>query len=89
MITCYICNAKVHKIDFTPAKIKKLKKCNFWLDFESPKHGDLKPLEKLFGIHHLVIEDCLTPQDKRPKIMQHKGYIHIVMYAVTDAEKQN
>ena len=81
MITCYACNKTVKKVQFSPKAIHHLKKCTFWLDFENPSHKDLKPLEKLFGIHHLVIEDCLVPQERRPKITQYKNVLHVVAYA--------
>jgi len=81
MITCYIGNKTVKKIEFS--KIKQLKKHTCWMDFENAKHEDLKSLEKLFGIHHLVIEDCLAPQEKRSKITEYKNYLHLVIFAVS------
>jgi len=84
MITCYACDKTVRKMEFSPAKIKKMKKCVFWIDFEKPSHKDVKPLESLFGLHHLVVEDCISPQEKIPKIADRKTYSHIVLYAAQD-----
>jgi len=64
-----------------------MKKCVFWLDFENPSHADLKPLEKVFNIHHLAIEDCLSPQENRSKLVEYDTFTHIVVYAVIDRKK--
>lgn len=60
----------------------RLKVCHedgFWLDIQGPTEDDLKLLEKVFGFHHLTIED-IQHQDQRPKLEEYAGYTFIVIF---------
>jgi len=57
----------------------RLKVCHddgFWLDIQGPTEEDLNLLEKVFGFHHLTIED-IQHQDQRPKLEEYAGYTFI------------
>jgi magnesium transporter len=60
----------------------RLKVCHedgFWLDIQGPDEDDFALLEKVFGFHHLTIED-IQHQDQRPKLEEYKGYTFIVIF---------
>ena len=60
----------------------RLKVCHedgFWLDIQAPGEDDFKLLEKVFGFHHLTIED-IKHQDQRPKLEEYHGYTFIVIF---------
>jgi magnesium transporter len=60
----------------------RLKVCHedgFWLDIQGPNDDDLNLLEKVFGFHHLTIED-IKHQDQRPKLEEYHGYTFIVIF---------
>ena len=63
----------------------RLKVCHddgFWLDIQGPVDEDLQLLEKVFGFHHLTIED-IQHQDQRPKLDEYPGYTFIVLFTAT------
>jgi magnesium transporter len=63
----------------------RLKVCHddgFWLDIQGPVEEDLNLLEKVFGFHHLTIED-IQHQDQRPKLDEYPGYTFIVLFTAT------
>jgi magnesium transporter len=60
----------------------RLKVCHddgFWLDIQGPDQDDFTLLEKVFGFHHLTIED-IQHQDQRPKLEEYHGYTFIVIF---------
>jgi magnesium transporter len=61
------------------ARLKTCHEDGFWLDIQGPGDDDLKLLEKVFGFHHLTIED-IQHQDQRPKLEEYKGYTFIVLF---------
>ena len=63
----------------------RLKVCHddgFWLDIQGPDQDDFTLLEKVFGFHHLTIED-IQHQDQRPKLEEYHGYTFIVIFTGT------
>jgi magnesium transporter len=61
------------------ARLKACHEDGFWLDIQGPGEEDLKLLEKVFGFHHLTIED-IQHQDQRPKLEEYHGYTFIVLF---------
>ena len=61
------------------ARLKICHEDGFWLDIQGPGEDDLKLLEKVFGFHHLTIED-IQHQDQRPKLEEYHGYTFIVLF---------
>ena len=61
------------------ARLKVCHEDGFWLDIQGPGEDDFKLLEKVFGFHHLTIED-IQHQDQRPKLEEYHGYTFIVIF---------
>jgi magnesium transporter len=61
------------------ARLKVCHEDGFWLDIQGPGEDDFKLLEKVFGFHHLTIED-IQHQDQRPKLEEYQGYTFIVIF---------
>jgi magnesium transporter len=61
------------------ARLKVCHEDGFWLDIQGPVEDDFVLLEKIFGFHHLTIED-IQHQDQRPKLEEYKGYTFIVIF---------
>jgi magnesium transporter len=57
-----------------------------WVDVDSRNRHQLAVLEKVFGFHHLAIEDTLNP-DSRVKLEEYDGYVFIVMRGVRFEEE--
>src|SRR5258708_27649317 len=64
------------------ARLKVCHEDGFWLDIQRPDDKDLELLEKVFGFHHLTIED-IKHQDQRPKLEEYHGYTFIVIFTAT------
>src|SRR6476661_5207318 len=64
------------------ARLKVCHEDGFWLDIQGPDADDLQLLEKVFGFHHLTIED-IQHQDQRPKLEEYHGYTFIVLFTAT------
>jgi magnesium transporter len=57
-----------------------------WLDVsEYEKFEDLKPLEKIFKLHSLALEDCVNVR-QRPKIDDFKEYLFLISRTVMQKE---
>lgn len=53
-----------------------------WLDLSDPSPEEISlVMERLFAVHPLVIEDCVT-DNPLPKLEDYEEYLHIVMHAV-------
>ncbi|MET0262894.1 MAG: magnesium transporter CorA family protein [Rariglobus sp.] len=53
-----------------------------WVDLESPSPDEIKAVfEDTFGLHPLVIEDCVSDQPL-PKLESYDDYLYFVMHAV-------
>src|SRR6202162_4031306 len=61
------------------ARLKVCHEDGFWLDIQGPGDEDLHLLEKVFGFHHLTIED-IQHQDQRPKLEEYPGYTFVVIF---------
>jgi len=68
-------------------KIKTLRERDefFWLDLEGPTDDDVRDMGKLFGFHHLAVEDTLE-FDQRPKLDSYDEFVLLVYYGVHDVE---
>jgi magnesium transporter len=64
------------------ARLKVCHEDGFWLDIQGPGDEDFVLLEKVFGFHHLTIED-IQHQDQRPKLEEYDGYTFIVIFTGT------
>jgi magnesium transporter len=52
-----------------------------WVDVDSRNRHQLAVLEKVFGFHHLAIEDTLSPES-RVKLEEYDGYLFMIMRGV-------
>jgi magnesium transporter len=52
-----------------------------WVDIDSTHRHQHALLEKVFGFHHLAIEDTLNPQS-RVKLEEFDGYLFIILRAI-------
>jgi magnesium transporter len=52
-----------------------------WVDIDSRNRHQHAVLEKVFGFHHLAIEDTLNP-DSRVKLEEYNGFLFIIMRGV-------
>ncbi|MFC2048515.1 CorA family divalent cation transporter, partial [Chloroflexota bacterium] len=53
-----------------------------WVDVTETTEEDGKFLERIFGFHHLTIEDCVSPQIHAPKIDDFGDYIFMVVHGI-------
>ncbi len=53
-----------------------------WIDLEKPTEAELEAVGKLYGLHHLAIEDCLHP-GQRPKLEPYEGHVFLVFHHPT------
>ena len=57
-----------------------------WVDVETPDEASMAALAQRYGLHRLVVEDCLH-QDQRPKLEEYPGYQFIVLQGFSSAGK--
>src|SRR5688500_12707299 len=58
-----------------------------WIDLESPTTADAEVLSRVFGFHHLAIEDCWH-EPQHPKVDDYGDYLFMVVHGVRyDAER--
>jgi magnesium transporter len=63
------------------AEIVRSGRGQLWVDIDSRNRHQHAVLEKVFGFHHLAIEDTLNP-DSRVKLEDYNGYLFIIMRGV-------
>jgi magnesium transporter len=73
------CSANLHPRDL--AQIVTTRNGLLWVDIDSTSRHQHALLEKVFGFHHLAIEDTLNPQS-RVKIEEFEGYLFVIVRAV-------
>jgi magnesium transporter len=56
-----------------------------WVDVDTNSRQQVALLEKIFGFHHLSIEDVLNP-NSRAKVEEYDGYVFVIIRAVRFAE---
>ena len=59
-----------------------------WIDLEKPTEAELEAVGKLYGLHHLAIEDCLHP-GQRPKLEPYEGHVFLVFHHPTYDSKKS
>lgn len=59
-----------------------------WVHVDSTSRQQVALLEKVFGFHHLAIEDVLNPVS-RPKVDQYDGYLFVTLRVVRFMEETN
>ncbi|MGQ0538285.1 MAG: magnesium/cobalt transporter CorA [Gemmatimonadaceae bacterium] len=57
-----------------------------WVDIDAGSRQQVALLEKVFGFHHLAIEDVLNP-NSRVKVEEYDGYLFVIIRAVRLAEQ--
>src|SRR5688572_22954985 len=58
-----------------------------WVDLESPTTEEAEVLSRVFGFHHLAIEDCWH-EPQLPKVDDYGEYIFVVVHGVRyDADR--
>lgn len=80
MLSAFIYERKVSKVEFSIEKLKQLlnkKGITIWIDLHNPTKKEHQQVKDLFNIHPLVIEDC-SKTHTRPKIELYKDYNFIV-----------
>ncbi len=58
-----------------------------WIDICETAQEDGEFLEKDLGLHHLAIEDCISPDIHPPKIDDFGDYVFIVVHGINHAEE--
>lgn len=53
-----------------------------WVDIMAAEEGDRLMLERVFGFHHLAIEDCLSRRVHTPKIDDFGAYLFVIVHGV-------
>jgi len=51
----------------------------FWLDMEASKKEEIEDLGRIFGLHPLTIEDCIS-LNQRPKLEDYETYLFVVLH---------
>jgi magnesium transporter len=74
------CIADLHPRELS--QIVSTRNGHLWVDIDSSSRHQHALLEKVFGFHHLAIEDTLNPQS-RVKIEEFEGYLFVIVRAVT------
>jgi len=60
-------------------------KGTLWVDIDSNSRQQIALLDKVFGFHHLAIEDVLNP-NSRAKVEEYDGYLFVIIRAVRFVE---
>jgi magnesium transporter len=61
-------------------RVKDIRHQNLrWIDIVKPTKTEINMLEKEFGFHELLLEDCMT-EHQRPKIDDYEDYCFIVLH---------
>jgi magnesium transporter len=60
--------------------LKEAEEEGFWLDITDPDEEDFEILAKVFGFHHLTLEDVQHKQ-QRPKLEEYQGYSFMVVFS--------
>ncbi len=50
-----------------------------WIDLTAPSLAELEEVGRLYGLHHLAIEDCLHTE-QRPKLDPYENHVFMVMH---------
>ncbi len=58
-----------------------------WVDVPGITAEDGATLERLFGFHHLAVEDCISPEIHSPKIDDFPDYLFIIIHGINHAEQ--
>jgi magnesium transporter len=56
---------------------------SLWIDFEAPTAEEAQVLSRVFGFHHLAIEDCWH-EPQHPKVDDYGNYLFLVVHGVRD-----
>ena len=56
-----------------------------WVDISDTTEEDAKFLERVFGLHPLAIEDCMSKKIHPPKVDDFGGYIFIIVHGINHA----
>ncbi|MEO6397117.1 MAG: CorA family divalent cation transporter, partial [Tepidiformaceae bacterium] len=56
-----------------------------WFDVTGGEAGGLPALAERFRLHHLAVEDCLSPLPHAPKIDDFGDYLFVVLHAVVES----
>ena len=60
-------------------------KGTLWVDIDTNSRQQVALLDKIFGFHHLAIEDVLNP-NSRAKVEEYDGYLFVIIRAVRFAD---
>ncbi|HJU72924.1 MAG TPA: magnesium/cobalt transporter CorA [Gemmatimonadaceae bacterium] len=58
---------------------------SLWVDVDANSRQQVALLDKVFGFHHLTIEDVLNPRS-RAKVEEYDGYVFVIIRAVRFVE---
>ena len=56
-----------------------------WFDLTGSDHDELRRLAPIYGLHHLAIDDCISPYLHTPKIDDFGQHVFIVVLAMVPA----
>lgn len=60
-----------------------------WVDVSETTEEDGRFLERVFGFHHLAVEDCVSPRVRAPKIDDFGDYIFIILHGINHASESH
>ena len=60
-----------------------------WVDICETTEEDGRLLERVFGFHHLAVEDCVSPNVHPPKVDDFRDYLFIIVHGVNYAVESN
>lgn len=75
--------------DLAPRELGELRAepaSQIWVDVDSTNRAQFAVLEKIFGFHHLAIEDTLNPAT-RPKLEDYGDYLFLVIRGIRFVEE--
>ncbi len=60
-----------------------------WVDVPGISEEDGAALERIFGFHHLAVEDCISPAIHSPKIDDFPDHLFIIIHGINHAEQSD
>lgn len=74
--------------EINEAEIKaayELRQGMLWVDISGTTEEDASFMERVFGFHHLAVEDCVNPDIHSPKIDDFDDYLFILVHGINHA----
>ncbi len=85
---CLVADGRFER-DLAPRELMEYRRSaagQLWVDVDSTNRAQLAVLEKIFGFHHLAIEDTLNPET-RPKLEDYGEFLFLVIRGIRFVEE--